>query len=396
MRTTIRLRGPAEMITALPYHLGYRPTDSLVLVCLNGGQLGAVGRIDLPPPEVDPQLLVDELMPLVREQQPDSAILIGYESQLRQSEAGSVALRDALTDAGVEIVARLVVHGDRWWSLDCSGECCPAEGEPLPGEEQVPAIADYIVLGRHPAQNRQELRDRLRGPVGPEQDARCAVLMRDLASARQHPRRLQRRQRRMFEHWARILGTIKEAAALDDEASSSGADPVPPPGDEAWAWAVVSLLDTSVRDLLIAWLCPGALELEVFPVALRRLATTELPRPLRHSGNSTSRSSQGISSQGISSQGIGSRDGVRAPAAWQEDITAEEQLVERLAMVCRQAPPELSPGPLTLFAHVVWWRGDGALARTALDMALEVDPRYKLAEILGRMVDAAFRPGFSA
>jgi hypothetical protein len=65
-------------------------------------------------------------------------------------------------------------------------------------------------------------------------------------------------------------------------------------------------------------------------------------------------------------------------------------------MVCRQAPPELSPGPLTLFAHVVWWRGDGALARTALDMALEVDPRYKLAEILGRMVDAAFRPGFSA
>ena len=65
-----------------------------------------------------------------------------------------------------------------------------------------------------------------------------------------------------------------------------------------------------------------------------------------------------------------------------DEFAAGEGLVERLAMVCRAAPPELSPGPFTLLAHVVWWQGDGALARTALDRALEVDPDYRLATLL--------------
>jgi Domain of unknown function (DUF4192) len=65
-------------------------------------------------------------------------------------------------------------------------------------------------------------------------------------------------------------------------------------------------------------------------------------------------------------------------------------------MVCRAAPPELSPGPLTVLAHLAWWLGDGALARTALDRALAVDPDYRLATLLERMVDVAARPQVSA
>ena len=84
-------------------------------------------------------------------------------------------------------------------------------------------------------------------------------------------------------------------------------------------------------------------------------------------------------------QGVESADG-------SDEFAAGDGLVERLAMVCRAAPPELSPGPLTVLAHVVWWLGDGALARTALDRALEVDPDYRLATLLERMVDVAARP----
>ena len=79
---------------------------------------------------------------------------------------------------------------------------------------------------------------------------------------------------------------------------------------------------------------------------------------------------------------------------WQDAVG--EGLVDRLAMVCRAAPPELSPGPLTVLAHVVWWQGDGALARTALDQALAVDPDYRLAALLERMVDVAARPRATA
>jgi hypothetical protein len=47
-------------------------------------------------------------------------------------------------------------------------------------------------------------------------------------------------------------------------------------------------------------------------------------------------------------------------------------------------------------AHLAWWLGDGALARTALDRALAVDSDYRLATLLERMVDVAARPQVSA
>ena len=42
-------------------------------------------------------------------------------------------------------------------------------------------------------------------------------------------------------------------------------------------------------------------------------------------------------------------------------------------------------------AHVAWAEGDGAIARAALDRARRLDPGYRLAELLGRLVDAGVR-----
>jgi len=373
MTTTIRLRGPADIITVLPYHLGYRPAESLVVVCLMRNRIGVVGRIDLPPPDVDPDLVAVELLPIVRRERPDAVVLVGFESTLGQAEPASVAMRDAIESAGIRVVERLVVRDGRWWSLDCDRDCCPADGEPVQTDDEVPAVSDYIVRGRRPAGSRADLAARLTHRPEPEQDRRCAAFVNDLATARRSRSALQRRRRRMLQDWARIL-----------DLTPSGPDAVaapPPRDDEAWAWAVVSLLDVAVRDLLIAWLCPGTLDLEVFPASLRRLAESVLPprssRPARDACDA--------------------RDARAAPVAEDavEDVVGEG-LVDRLAMVCRAAPPELSPGPLTVLAHVVWWQGDGALARTALDQALAVDPDYRLAALLERMVDVAARPRATA
>lgn len=365
MTTTIRLRGPADIITVLPYHLGYRPADSLVVVCLEGTRIGVVGRIDLPPPQVDPQLLVDEILPLVLREQPDRVVIVGFESVAGAADPASVAMRDALAEAGLLVADRLLVRDGRWWSLDCTGDCCPSQGEPVPAEEEVPAVAEYIVLGRRPAATRADLADRLAHRTDRVQDSRCAVLMHDLARARASRTSLQRRRRRALGDWGRILDVGPDGDGL--RAAS------PLPDDEGWAWAVVSLLDVPVRDLLIAWMCPGTLDLGVFPVSLRRLGEQLLP-PRRMVGVS-----------GVDVDDDDDDDGERMA-----------RVVERLAMVCRASPPELSPGPLTVLAHVAWWMGDGALARTAVDQALEVDPEYRLATLLERMVDAAVRPRRSA
>lgn len=405
MTTTIRLRGAADIITVLPYHLGYRPDDSLVVVCLTGNRIGMVGRIDLPPEEVDPSLVTVELLPVVSRERPDAVVLVGFERRLGGSEPASVAMRDAIRSVGIAVANRLRVRDGRWWSLDCPGDCCPADGEPVPADDEVPAVADYVLRGRHPAPSRADLTDLLAHRPDTAQDTRCAALVHDLGLAQRSRTTLLRRRRRMLRHWGRVL-----------DPTVSGLDAVgapPPAGDEAWAWAVVSLLDVAVRDLLIAWLCPGTLDLEVFPASLRRMAAVELPSRSALLGGSAHLSGLdddarlGIAAPG-GDQGD-AHDGDAWPAGGHEvegegghDSEPEDDgavgaaLVERLATVCRAAPPELSPGPLTVLAHVVWWQGDGALARTALDLALSVDPDYRLAVLLERMVDVAARPRVSA
>ncbi|MEP6651120.1 MAG: DUF4192 domain-containing protein [Lapillicoccus sp.] len=382
MTTTIRLRGPADIITVLPYHLGYRPADSLVVVCLRRNRIGVVGRIDLPPADVDPDLVAVELLPVVRRERPDAVVIVGFEGSAGQAEPASVAMRDAIRAAGIRVLDRLLVRDGRWWSLDCDGDCCPSEGEVVQADDEVPAVTDYIVRGRRPARSRADLADRLENRPDAEQDTRCAAFIHDLRTAQRSRTTLHRRRRRMFHHWARIL-----------DMTSAGPDAVSTPpasGDEAWAWAVVSLLDVPIRDLLIAWMCPGTLDLGVFPASLRRLAEAELP----------SRTAL----LGWAGTGPAAADMVAEAGRQMLEETVDEAgadvveggLVDRLAMVCRAAPPELSPGPLTVLAHVVWWLGDGALARTALDRALKVDPDYRLARLLERMVDVAARPRASA
>ncbi len=385
MTTTIRLRGPADIIAILPYHLGYRPSDSLVLVLLDGPRVVLVARVDLPPDHVDPALVVDELMPPVLREQPDRAVIVGFETRPGHAEPTSTAMRDALLDAGIGDLERLVVRGGRWWCLDGNGCGCRPEGEPVPSDDRVPAVSDYVVLGRLPAPSRASLADRLRYAEDPVQDARCAALIHELESVRRAPRPLHRRRRRMLEAWGRILGP-------------GG------PLEEDWAWAVVGLLDITVRDLLIAWLCPGTLDPAVFPVALRRVADACLPAPVRppvergrsgQPGVALAEVDAGAARRTGSVQGEGDEHDELAELrdlAGLDGSVAAGELVERLAAVCRRSPPEISPGPLTVLGHVAWWQGDGAMARTAVDAALAVDAGYRLAVLLATMVDVAARP----
>ena len=78
-------------------------------------------------------------------------------------------------------------------------------------------------------------------------------------------------------------------------------------------------------------------------------------------------------------------------------VVAGRRVVARLQSVVRAVPDEHAAcRPLTVLAHVVWWQGDGALARIALDRALAVDPDYRLAALLERMVDLGRAPGSEA
>lgn len=357
MTIRIRLRGPGDIISVLPYHLGYHPSDSLVLVCLKGNQFAFVARVDLPPPGLASSV-VEELLPHVVREAPDEVVILGFESEPGQAEPASVTVRDALLGAGIPVANRLLVRGRRWWSLDCDAACCPAEGEPVPEDDDVPAIADYVLLGRRPAASRADLDLRLE-PVddGGVRARRCARLLADLTAAcRSGGPRRQRVRRRALEHWGSLLDVSDDETYLAQQFT-----------DEDWARLAVSLRDVDLRDLIVAWLCPGSLDLDLLDPVLVELAGRHLPP---------------------SGGGPG-----RSDVEWTRE---KDRVVERLAALCRHTPPELSPGPLTVLANLTWWLGNGAMTRIALDRAIAADPQYRLAVLLDRAVDLAIRPSRTA
>ena len=377
----IRLRGAGDVIVALPYHLGYQPEESLVLVCLDGRQISFVGRIDLPPEDVDAWVAVDELIPPVLRESPERALVIAFERREGQSEPLSTLVAGVLRDEDIEIVDRLVVRDGRFWSQECTGPCCPPEGELVPEHSLVPAVADYVLLGRRPATSRGALDERLRPDPGA-----AALLRSGLALARRHESasrgersalgidrstELPGLRRSALTDWARLLDVGAPCVGADlgpDQPTAGWPDGRPAadaPGfsDHTWVALAASLRDVHLRDLVIAWLCPGTLDLALLDPELVEMAVAILPAPIPCEG----------------------ADGL----TW---TSAHDEVTERLMRLCRHSPLELSPAPLTVLANHTWWHGDGALTRIALERALVVEPDYRLARLLERMVDLSIRP----
>ena len=152
--------------------------------------------------------------------------------------------------------------------------------------------------------------------------------------------------------WARVL--------CDEEP----AEPIQTLPPQDLAILAVSLTDVDLRDALIAWLCPGTLPPELIdPVLCQQVSGAFLaPAWL---------------------------DRDRGDA---EQVMALQRIEHRLCDLCAALPDEWAVSSLTVLASFTWWRGDGALTRIALDRALRIDPHYRLAQLLERMVDMAIRP----
>jgi hypothetical protein len=60
--------------------------------------------------------------------------------------------------------------------------------------------------------------------------------------------------------------------------------------------------------------------------------------------------------------------------------------------VLHRAESDLVPAPACLFAFAAWRSGDGGIARLALERALDVDPRYRMAILLHEAITLGLPP----
>jgi hypothetical protein len=78
------------------------------------------------------------------------------------------------------------------------------------------------------------------------------------------------------------------------------------------------------------------------------------------------------------------------------DLHGEEAMGRLLMDLCARIEGPLAAAPLCLLAWHSWARGEGALARIAVDRALAEDPSYHLAALLTSVLDHGLAPDWVA
>jgi hypothetical protein len=77
--------------------------------------------------------------------------------------------------------------------------------------------------------------------------------------------------------------------------------------------------------------------------------------------------------------------------AWQR-CAGEDWRVGLWTDLLRRMPPRYVPAPAGLLAFTAWRQGQGALASAAVDRALEAEPHYSMAQLLGQVLDEGMSP----
>jgi hypothetical protein len=175
-----KVSSPAELISAVPFLIGFHPADSLVVVATQGALITFAVRLDLPErntPEEEARAAVLHLATVVLRQEPEAVTIIGYGEERRVAPA-VLRISDTFRQAGVAIVDELHVEDGRFWSYLCTdASCCPPEGQPCePGDSVVAAEATFA--GAVALPNREALAEQLTPVTGDDRDAMTAATAR--------------------------------------------------------------------------------------------------------------------------------------------------------------------------------------------------------------------------
>ncbi|MFD0557306.1 uncharacterized protein DUF4192 [Stackebrandtia endophytica] len=172
----ISLRNPRDLLAAVPYLLGYRPTDSIVLIGLDGERIAVTGRAPLPKSEQSLEPIAT-IAKALRNNQVTSSIIIGYGPPAVVTRSVD-RLRQAISDLDIEVVEILRVTGDRYWSYLCEDlRCCPVDGTPLSGPHSAVA-AEFTAAGSQTQPDRDAVIRQLDPVTGDRQEAMSKAMTR--------------------------------------------------------------------------------------------------------------------------------------------------------------------------------------------------------------------------
>ena len=164
-----------DLITAVPFLIGFKPADSLVLISIRGGEIGMAMRIDIPPAISTDE--IDMLVQHFRRDEAESALLVAYMPTDRSDgDLLLITIGAALIREGITIQESIVVADGRYRSIICRDpSCCPPHGLSMPTIEESLYAAEHVIAGiPMPYENISELIGSISSTVGFDESDWCA------------------------------------------------------------------------------------------------------------------------------------------------------------------------------------------------------------------------------
>ncbi|MFD6435601.1 DUF4192 domain-containing protein [Streptomyces venezuelae] len=367
----VTLRTPAELADALPYLLGFRPEESIVLIALHGerGRFGGRVRLGVPERAEDWPCVAEQLAQCLvggserRGERPDGIVAflcqdpVGAETGQQVVERLRPLAQELRTACGrldVPVLEVMCIAQSRFWTYCCPDtSCCPPEGVPLlsPGTSVLAAAATYMGVRADATQSE------IRGRLAPWETAAAADQERalDAASAELLPR--------MLRDAARDEELVGDLGKDPGEGEGNGPDRAPEEG-QGVASDTLDLARRIMARLAAAPPPPGdTLEADIRDDEL--IAHDEAAALIF-----------GLQVRTTRDRAAEWMEGAEGPSAL--------RLWRALSRRCVGAYAEYAAAPLALAGWVAWSLGDLAEGQEALDMALGVDSRYAFAVLLNQ------------
>jgi uncharacterized protein DUF4192 len=360
-----------DVVALVPFECGFHPQRSVVLLSMRGPRLriGQVTRFDLPGSEDLPELLAD-IVAFVARDRGRASIVAVYDDQAWDPEQPPhlelvLQLLDELRRTGIPARDAVYVTPERYWSYLCrEGDCCPAEGGLVSDAMSSPVAAAFVLAGLAPLAAREDLVARVQ-PSRPQLVAAVAD-----------------------STWRWLAAYAADRDAAESGAGESGGLRDGSSAQECvrqWTAGAAAVLDRLVSAYQVG---QGAVTVEQAGQLIAALQSVPVRDELllRHCRVGLPAPADG--SAGSLEAALRHR---LAPAA-SVDPESEEAMERILVDLCTRVEGPLAAAPLSLLGWHSWARGEGALARIAVDRAATEDPTYRLAVLLSTVLDHGIAP----
>ncbi|MFF9431617.1 DUF4192 domain-containing protein [Streptomyces sp. NPDC014746] len=383
----ITLRGPAELADALPFVLGFHPTDSVVLVALHGehGRFGGRVRLGIPRSPREWASTADHLAECLVEggarsgARPDGIVVFLCQDPapgetgrrvMERLRPFAQRLRTACGALDIPVYEALCITDGLYFSYCCPDQrCCPPDGTPLAlnGTSVMAAAATYAGVQVRGTQREMEARLKPRG--GPRDEEQRAAL--DAAAAAIVPRIVEGAEDQgRQEVREATLGLAREILRRFADPGRRGPEGPGAAGGRVVAAAPVRT-PSQVRSVL-----PG--------------------RPAASTASGDAADDGLVTTEEAAALVLGLQDRVTRDRAaeWMEgwEGTAALRLWRVLARRCVPPYQEHAAAPLTLAGWTAWSMSDEPTARVALGLALDADPEYVFARLLHQACNEGLDP----